>query len=110
MTRRRARAAAEESPRACRGSPPAPEHPPGEADEACAKILVVAWQGAQDADPGITRDKATAQARAGELRDRVLSGDFFSLLAESDEPKTRANEPQPKALEPERVADALRQR
>ncbi|MDC0671859.1 foldase protein PrsA [Nannocystis radixulma] len=72
-------------------APPAPEYPGGDADEACAKIIVVAWQGAQDADPAITRDKAAAQARAGVLRDRLLAADFFSdLVAESDEPKTRA--------------------
>lgn len=72
-------------------APPAPSYPPGEADEACAKILVVAWQGAEGADDGVTRDRAAAQARAEELRAKLASGtDFAALAGESDEPKTRA--------------------
>jgi hypothetical protein len=70
--------------------PAAPKFPPGEADEACAKILVVAWQGAEGAEPTVTRDKAAAQARAGELQKKLASGTAFAeLAAETDEPKTR---------------------
>jgi hypothetical protein len=72
-------------------APPAPKFPPGEADEACAKILVVAWQGAEGAAETVTRDKPAAQARAAELREKLASGTAFSDLAkETDEPKTGA--------------------
>jgi len=71
--------------------PPAPQYPPGEADEACAKILVVAWQGAEGAAETVTRDKTAAEARAGELRAKLASGTAFADLAkETDEPKTAA--------------------
>lgn len=70
--------------------PPAPKYPPGEPDEACAKILVVAWQGADGAEPAVTRDKPAAQARAEELRKKLAEGTAFAdLAAETDEPKTR---------------------
>lgn len=72
-------------------TPPAPKYPQGEADEACAKIVVVAWQGAEGAEPTVTRDKAAAQARAEELQKKLSSGTAFAELAgESDEPKTKA--------------------
>lgn len=72
-------------------APPAPKYPQGEADEACAKIVVVAWQGAEGAEPTVTRDKAAAQARADELHKKLSSGTAFADVAgESDEPKTRA--------------------
>ncbi|HEY8378119.1 MAG TPA: peptidylprolyl isomerase, partial [Nannocystis sp.] len=71
--------------------PPAPKYPPGEPDEACAKIVVVAWQGAEDAAETFTRDKAAAQARAEEIRQKLASGTEFSEVAgETDEPKTGA--------------------
>lgn len=71
--------------------PPAPKYPPGEVDEACAKILVVAWKGAEGAAETITRDRAAAEARAGELRAKLASGTAFADLAkETDEPKTGA--------------------
>ncbi len=70
---------------------PAAKFPPGEADEACAKILVVAWQGAEGAAATVTRDKAVAQARAEELRKQLVAGiTFAALAAETDEPKTLA--------------------
>ncbi|MDC0670713.1 peptidylprolyl isomerase [Nannocystis radixulma] len=72
-------------------APQAPKYPQGEADEACAKIVVVAWQGAEGAEPTVTRDKAAAQARAAELQKKLSSGTAFAELAgESDEPKTKA--------------------
>jgi len=71
--------------------PPAPTYPPGEADEACARILVVAWAGAEGAEPTVTRDRAAAEARARELQQRLVAGAAFAeLAAESDEPRTRA--------------------
>jgi len=71
--------------------PPAPKFPPGEADEACAKILVVAWMGAEGAPETVTRDKPAAQARAAELREKLASGTALADLAkETDEPKTGA--------------------
>lgn len=71
--------------------PPAPKFPPGEAGEACAKILVVAWQGAEGAEATVTRDKAAAKARAEELQKKLAGGAAFAELAkETDEPKTGA--------------------
>ncbi len=70
--------------------PPAPKFPPGEPDEACAKILVVAWAEAEGAE-GITRDKQAAFDRAKELRTKLVAGTAFADLAgETDEPKTKA--------------------
>lgn len=72
-------------------APPVAKFPAGEADEACAKILVVAWQGAEGAAATVTRDKAAAQARAEELREKLAAGTAFAALApETDEPKTGA--------------------
>lgn len=72
-------------------APPAPKFPPGEADEACAKIVVVAWTGAEGAEPTVTRDKERARATAEELQKKLASGTAFeAVAAESDEPKTRA--------------------
>jgi parvulin-like peptidyl-prolyl isomerase len=70
-------------------TPPAPKFPPGEADEACAKIVVVAWQGAEGAEPTVTRDKAAAKTAAEAVQKKLASGTDFDA-AESDEPKTRA--------------------
>jgi len=76
---------------------PKVDHPPaitfveGDPNEACAKILVVAYQGAEGADPAIKRDKTAAKTRAEELRAQLLAGkDPSELASESDEPKTRA--------------------
>jgi parvulin-like peptidyl-prolyl isomerase len=68
-----------------------PAKPAPDAKEACAKLLVVAWQGAEGADPAVTRDEAAAKARAAELHAKLTSGTALAELAgESDEPKTRA--------------------
>ena len=65
---------------------------PGDPNEACAKIVVVAYQGATDADPAITRDKAAAAARAHELHARIAGGAALDEVAaaESDDARTRA--------------------
>ncbi len=63
----------------------------GDPNEACAKIVVVAYQGAEGADETITRDKPAAKQRAEELRKKLVAGTDPSELAEqSDEPKTKA--------------------
>lgn len=70
--------------------PPAPIVPPPDQKEACAQILVVAWTGAEGVDAAITRDEAAAKARAEELQAKLKAGaDVASLVAESDEPKTK---------------------
>ena len=72
-------------------APPAAKFPPGEADEACAKILVVAWQGAEGTAATVTRDKPAAQALAEALREKLLGGvGFAGLVTQTDEPKTGA--------------------
>lgn len=86
-----AQAPAKPEPAAEPAAPPAAKYPPGEPDEACARIVVVAWQGAEGAAPEVTRDQAAARARADELQKKLSSGTAFAELAEqSDEPKTRA--------------------
>lgn len=71
--------------------PVEPAKPPPDANEACAGILVVAWAGAEGAEPGVTRDEAAARARAAELKAKLSSGTALAeLAAESDEPKTKA--------------------
>lgn len=70
---------------------PAPPKPAPDAKEACAKIVVVAWKGAEDADPAVLRDEATAKTEAEAMRARLAAGEAFAeVAARSDEPKTRA--------------------
>lgn len=65
--------------------------PAPDAKEACAKILVVAWAGAEGADKLVTRLEVTAKELAESLREKLIGGVAFSeLAAQSDEPKTRA--------------------
>ncbi|MGB1275225.1 MAG: foldase protein PrsA [Nannocystaceae bacterium] len=65
----------------------------GDPNEACAKILVVAYAGAEGADSAISRDKPAAKTRADDLRTQLLAGkDPSELASESDEPKTRAKQ------------------
>jgi len=47
-------------------------------------VIVVAWQGAEHADPAITRDKAAANTRVGELLARVRGGEAFEGVAATD--------------------------
>jgi peptidyl-prolyl cis-trans isomerase SurA len=86
-------AAQTEAPKA--PEPPAP--PPGPAieapadpDEACARIVVVSYKGADHAPDGMTRDKAAAQARAAELlKDPRLATDFAAVAkTDSDAPSS----------------------
>lgn len=79
-----------EPPKPEPAKPDPPKPPPPDQKEACAKVLVVAWAGAEGAEPNVNRDEAAAQARAEELRVKLASGTAFSELAgESDEPKTK---------------------
>ena len=57
---------------------------------ACARAVVVAWQGAQFAGEDITRSKEEAQAHAAELREKVEGGDSIADVArtESDAPSS----------------------
>ncbi len=60
---------------------PAPEPPP---DEACARVIVVAWQGAVAASDSITRSEHEARVRAEAIRARLDAGEDFALIAHSD--------------------------
>lgn len=64
---------------------PAPVEAPAPAvDEACAQVVVVAWQGAVAASPDITRSEEDARARAEEIRRRVDAGEDFALIARAE--------------------------
>ena len=78
-------------PEAPKPEPAKPVKPAPDAKEACAKIVVVAWAGADGAEPTVTRDEPAAKALAETLREKLLGGVALSELApQSDEPKTRA--------------------
>ena len=78
-------------PEAPKPEPAKPVKPAPDAKEACAKIVVVAWAGADGAEPTVTRDEPAAKAFAETLREKLLGGVAMSeLAAQSDEPKTRA--------------------
>lgn len=71
--------------------PARPVKPAPDAKEACAKIVVVAWTGADGAEATVTRDEAAAKAMAEALREKLVGGIAFSqVAAQSDEPKTKA--------------------
>lgn len=75
--------------------PEAPKGPaleaPADPNEACARVLVVSYQGAQFAPEGVTRDKIAAQARAAELRkDPRAEQDFAALAAAESDGKSSA--------------------
>src|SRR5688500_8727187 len=73
-------------------SAPSPAPAPAPAgDEACAAIIVVSWQGAEHAPPGVTRSETEARARAQELLTRVERGEDFAAIAraDSDAPSSR---------------------
>lgn len=66
--------------------------PPADPNEACARVVVVAWQGATAAPAEITRSKDEARARAEALLARVNGGEDLAAVAstESDAPSSRA--------------------
>lgn len=61
-------------------------------NEACARVVVVAWQGATAAPVEITRSKDEARERATQLLGRVDGGESLAAVAsaESDAPSSRA--------------------
>lgn len=74
--------------------PPAPLAAPIVTNEACGRILVVAYEGAAHAPDTVTRDKTAAAARAGELLAKVAAGASLAELArtESDAPSSAARD------------------
>ncbi len=67
-------------------APPEPEAPPPPAypNEACARVIVVAWQGATAAGEDVTRSEDEARARAEALRARVEGGEDIAALARTE--------------------------
>ena len=66
---------------------PADEDPPAAdlyPNEACARVVVVAWRGAVAAGDQITRTEDEASARAESLRARIEGGEDFAALARSE--------------------------
>jgi peptidyl-prolyl cis-trans isomerase SurA len=63
---------------------PEPEPAPPDPNEACARVVVVAWQGAVAAGPDIGRSEDEARSRAEDLRDRLAAGADFATLARAD--------------------------
>jgi peptidyl-prolyl cis-trans isomerase SurA len=55
--------------------------PPENPSQACAQVIVVAWQGAEHAGPSIKRDKAAALALAGQLIEQAKKQPDFAALA-----------------------------
>lgn len=68
------------------------EAPPADPDEACARVVVVAWQGADFAPDSVTRSKEEARERAAQLLARVDAGESLASVAsvESDASSSRA--------------------
>lgn len=58
--------------------------PPADPNEACASVIVVAWQGAQYAGDEVTRTKEQARARAEELKSRIQGGADFAQVARAE--------------------------
>ena len=67
-------------------APAAPAAAPAAAndEEACARVVVVSYDGAQPPTEGVTRDKKAAQARAAELLAKAQAGSDVAELARSD--------------------------
>lgn len=58
--------------------------PPAYPNEACVRVVVVAWQGAVAAGDDITRSEAEAQTRAAEIRARIEGGADIAEIARTD--------------------------
>jgi len=68
-------------------TPVAPAEPPAPdpaAGEACARVVVVAWRGAEHAADGVTRTEDEARARATELKARIDGGEDFANVARAE--------------------------
>lgn len=61
----------------------APEEP-APAEEACAQVIVVAWQGATAAADTVTRTEEEARAKAENLRQRLDAGEDFATIARAE--------------------------
>jgi hypothetical protein len=64
--------------------PPAPAAPrpaAGDSDEACARVVVIAYKGAQPPTEGVTRDKASAEAEARGYLEKLNAGSDFGATA-----------------------------
>jgi len=74
--------------------PAAPAPAADEADEACARVVVVAYRGAEPSPKGVTRDKARAEIEAREMIAKLKSGSHFGALARghSDAPTSGARD------------------
>lgn len=71
-------------------APAAKIAPPDPDTETCARVIVVAWQGADYADASLTRSKAEAEAKAKDLHDKIVAGQpFDGFVAESDAKSSR---------------------
>ena len=65
--------------------PPAPAPaPPDPNEEACARVVLVAYDGAQPPTEGVIRDKKEAKARAEELLAKIKGGADFIELARTE--------------------------
>ena len=63
--------------------PPAPA-PAADPNEACARAVVVAWQGAAYAPASVTRSRDEARTKAEALRARLEGGEDFATLARAE--------------------------
>lgn len=75
-------ASAPSAPSSVEASPPSTVAPETEASsQVCARVLVVAWQGATAAPESITRTEDEARARAEDLLRRIEAGEPFEAVA-----------------------------
>jgi peptidyl-prolyl cis-trans isomerase SurA len=63
---------------------PVVEAPPPDPNEACARVVVVAWRGAPHAAATVTRSEEEARARAEQIRGRVSGGEDIAAVARAD--------------------------
>jgi len=77
---------AEETPEEAPTPEPEEDAPPEDLypNEACARVIVVAWDGAQFASDDIERTQDEARDRAASLRRRILGGEDMPRLARSE--------------------------
>jgi peptidyl-prolyl cis-trans isomerase SurA len=64
-------------------APTTPE-PAAPQPEACAQVIVVAWQGATAAADTITRTESEARERAEAIRQRLDAGEDFAMVARAE--------------------------
>jgi hypothetical protein len=73
-------------------APAAAAAAPADGDEACARVVVIAYKGAQPPTAGVTRDKARAEEEARGYLDKLKAGSNFGAMARghSDAPTSGA--------------------